>query len=96
MSRIDYIITTIAKEFYQIFKSGESLLLFGSRANNTHHKHSDIDLAISSDCQIDSYKLLKFKDFVDDFPTLYGIDIVDISVANSQLKEQIKKNNIKL
>jgi predicted nucleotidyltransferase len=70
--------------------------LFGSRANNTHHKYSDIDLAISSNSQIDNHKLLKFKNFIDDFPTLYGIDIVDTSVANSKLKEQIKNNNIKL
>jgi hypothetical protein len=37
--------------------------------------------------------LLKFKDFIDDFPTLYGIDLVDMNATNAQLKKQIELNN---
>jgi hypothetical protein len=38
-------------------------------------------------------KLLKFKDFIDDFPTLYGIDLMGMNIANVQLKKKIEFNN---
>jgi predicted nucleotidyltransferase len=53
----------------------------------------DIDLAIDNKAELNEGKLLKFKDFIDDFLTLYGIDLVDMNAANAQLKKQIELNN---
>ena len=33
--------------------------------------------------------MLGFKDFVDDFPTLYGIDLMGMNIANAQLKRKL-------
>jgi predicted nucleotidyltransferase len=92
-ARVNNIINAIASEFHRNFDVNATLLLFGSRANNTAIQYSDIDLAIDSKAELHEGKLLKFKDFIDDFPTLYGIDLVDMNAANAQLKKQIELNN---
>jgi predicted nucleotidyltransferase len=92
-TRVDNIISNIATEFHQIFDVNTSLLLFGSRANNTASQYSDIDLSIDSKGKLDKGKLLEFKDFIDDFPTLYGIDLMGMNIANAQLKKKIELNN---
>lgn len=83
-TRVANIISNIATEFYQIFDVNTSLLLFGSRANNTASQYSDVDLSIDSKGKLDKGKLLEFKDFIDDFPTLYGIDLMGMNIVNAQ------------
>lgn len=92
-TRVNNIISNIATEFHQIFDVNTSLLLFSSRANNTANQYSDIDLSIDSKGKLDKGKLLKFKDFIDDFTTLYGIDLMGMNIANAQLKKKIEFNN---
>ncbi|SMM99925.1 hypothetical protein SPONL_991 [uncultured Candidatus Thioglobus sp.] len=94
--RVDNIIRIIATEFHQIFDVNVSLRLFGSRANKTENQYSDIDLAIQHTQQLDANKMRKFKNFIDNVPTLYSIDLVDVSYANAELKKQIKHNSILL
>lgn len=92
-TRVNNIISNIATEFHQIFDVNTSLLLFGSRANNTVSQYSDVDLLIDSKGKLDKGKLLKLKDFIDDFTTLYGIDLMGINITNAQLKKKIEFNN---
>ena len=58
-------INIIAIEFHYIFDINATLLLFGSRVNNSANQYLDIDLAIESKEELDKGKLLKFKDFID-------------------------------
>jgi predicted nucleotidyltransferase len=83
-TRVANIISNIATEFHQIFDVNTSLLLFSSRTNNTASQYSDVDLLIDSKGKLDKGKLLEFKDFIDDFPTLYGIDLMGMNIANVQ------------
>ena len=92
-TRVDNIISNIATEFHQIFDVNTSLLLFGSRANNTASQYSNIDLSIDSKGKLDKGKLLEFKGFIDDFSTLYGIDLMGMNIAKCTIKKKIKLNN---
>jgi predicted nucleotidyltransferase len=80
-TRVANIISNIATEFHHIFDVNTSLLLFSSRTNNTASQYSDVDLLIDSKGKLDKGKLLEFKDFIDDFPTLYGIDLMGMNIA---------------
>lgn len=92
-NRVNNIISLIANEFHRIFDADVALLLFGSRANNTANPYSDIDLAIQHTQKLDSNKMRKFQNFIDDFPTLYSIDLIDMNIVSVQLKKQIEFNN---
>lgn len=94
MDRVAQIIELVAKEFKKTFAQEAQLLLFGSRANNSHALYSDIDLAIVHKHTLNQDKLLDFKNFIDDFPTLYSFDLVDMNEANQMLKQQIQHNSI--
>ncbi|SMN12648.1 hypothetical protein BHECKSOX2_381 [Bathymodiolus heckerae thiotrophic gill symbiont] len=96
MNRVDNIIRTIASEFHQIFDVNVSLLLFGSRANNTASQYSDIDLAIQHTQELDGNKMRKFQNFIDNMPTLYSVDLLDINDASAELKKQINHSSILL
>ncbi|MDC9715131.1 MAG: nucleotidyltransferase domain-containing protein [Gammaproteobacteria bacterium] len=96
MNRVDNIIRTIANEFHQIFDVNTSLLLFGSRANNTASQYSDIDLAIQHAQELDGNKMRKFQNFIDNIPTLYSVDLLDINDASAELKKQINHSSILL
>ena len=96
MNRINTIINSISKEFYLTFATDAQLLLFGSRANNTHNVYSDIDLAIQYEGELNQKKVHQFYDFVDNFPTLYSIDLVDIKHTSKAFKQQIKDNSVTL
>ena len=55
---------------------------------------SDIDLAIKSDQQLDSKKLSTFRQYLDEFPTLYKVDLVDLvdmRDAGELLKTEIER-----
>ncbi len=96
MNRIKGIINSISQEFHRTFTDDAQLLLFGSRANDTHHAYSDIDLAIQHGGALNKNKLNQFYDFVDNLPTLYSIDLVNMTNASGALKRQIKGNSILL
>lgn len=96
MNRVSNIINAIAAEFHQIFASDADLLLFGSRVNNTANAYSDIDLAIQHQQTLDVDKMRQFQRFVDQIPTLYSIDLVDMDNASAALKQQIQQHSIQL
>ncbi|MBA5249102.1 MAG: nucleotidyltransferase domain-containing protein [Gammaproteobacteria bacterium] len=95
-SRVDNIINLIANEFHRIFDANVALLLFGSRANNTANQYSDIDLAVQHTQKLEGNKMRQFQDFIDNIPTLYSIDLLDVNDASLELKQQIKRNSILL
>ena len=56
------------------------VILFGSRAKGTHTPRSDFDIAVSGVENIDA-----LREALDDIPTLYKIDLVDLDTCRNDL-----------
>lgn len=67
----------------------EKVILFGSRAKRTATERSDIDIAVSGVKPLDIFEL---EERLQDIPTLYSIDLVDLDTCKNQLLlEDIKQ-----
>ena len=65
------------------------IILFGSRAKDTVTERSDIDIAVAGVASCDIYEL---QEELEDIPTLYKIDLVDLDTCKNQLLlEDIKE-----
>lgn len=72
--------------------SAKQGILFGSRAKGTALERSDIDIAVSGVAQFS-----KFREEVENLPTLFSVDIVDMDTcANLLLLEDIGKYGKKI
>ena len=60
----------------------QKIILFGSRAKGTETERSDIDIAVAGVASCDIYEL---QEELDDIPTLYTIDLVDLDTCKNQL-----------
>lgn len=58
----------------------KDVILYGSRAKGTARERSDIDIAVSG---VENFDLLVEK--VEDLPTLYSVDLVDMDTCRNQL-----------
>ena len=91
-NRVHEIINSISDEFYKIFyNDGAVLIWFGSWVKGDAYLQSDIDLAIKSDQQLDNKKLSTFRQYLDEFPTLYKVNLVDMRDAGELLKIEIER-----
>lgn len=87
---VDIVLEDI-KEICKKYKAKE-VILFGSRAKGTALERSDIDIAVSGIEDIED-----LKDEIEELPTLYKIDIVNIDTCkNNLLVEDIKEYGKKL
>lgn len=67
----------------------QKIILFGSRAKGTATERSDIDIAVSGVVSSDIFEL---EEALEDIPTLYTIDLVDLDTCKNQLLlEDIKQ-----
>lgn len=76
---------TVAEILQEIVKIGRryqarEVVLFGSRAKGTAAERSDIDIAISGCRDFD-----RCRDEIDDIPTLYSIDVVNMDTCANEL-----------
>jgi predicted nucleotidyltransferase len=73
----------------------EKVILFGSRARGDQRERSDIDLAVVG-AEIADSEWTDIWSYVDDAPTLLGIDLVRFEEAPDTLRESILKEGIAL
>lgn len=65
--------------------NAQTVILFGSRAKGTYTHHSDFDIAVKGVSDIEA-----LKEALDNIPTLYKIDLVDLDTCcNNLLLEDI-------
>ena len=87
-------IEEILQEIIQICVSNSvtKVILFGSRAKGTALERSDIDIAVCGTKDIE-----KLREKLEDIPTLYTIDVVDMDECkNELLLEDIKQYGRKI
>jgi predicted nucleotidyltransferase len=89
--RVNTIVKAISTEFNHRFQGKANLIWFGSWIKGNAYPQSDIDLAIEYNEELNSQELTHFRNWLDDFPTLYRIDLVDMKSASDLLKQEIKR-----
>ncbi|HAI68655.1 MAG TPA: nucleotidyltransferase domain-containing protein [Gammaproteobacteria bacterium] len=89
LERVQAIVNSIAQEFYHRFADKANLIWFGSWVKGTAYQQSDIDLAIEHHGKLTEKEIVAFRDWLDEFPTLYSIDLVELEKANDLLKQEI-------
>ncbi|MFH1643842.1 MAG: nucleotidyltransferase domain-containing protein [bacterium] len=70
------------------------IYLFGSRATQTHHEGSDIDLALDNKEKIELKIIFKIQDEIEQTSIPLFVDIVDINTTSEKLKNEILKEGI--
>lgn len=90
----------IAREVARLARSilgkDAEVIWFGSWPQGKAQPHSDIDMAISIGNPISPELMGILQEAVDDLPTLYEIDIVDLNAAGAKLREEILKHGERL
>lgn len=95
-SRPAQIASDVARLARSLFGPDIEVLWFGSWPQGKARPHSDIDMAISIGAPISPERMSILQEAVDDLPTLYGIDIVDLRAVGPKLREEILKHGERL
>lgn len=69
---------------------------FGSWPKGEARPGSDIDLALSAGSPIPLDKLAFLRDKLENLPTLYQIDVVDLATVGPALKQEILTHGVRL
>jgi predicted nucleotidyltransferase len=96
LERVQAIVNEISQEFHHRFADKGTLIWFGSWVKGPAIRQSDIDLAIEHHGKLTQKEIVAFRDWLEEFPTLYSIDLVELGKANDLLKQEIKKDGILL
>jgi len=93
-------VTQIAGEIARVARAklGESteVIWFGSWPQRRALPRSDIDIALSTGAPIAPEELARVQETVEEIPTLYEIDIVDLSSAGAVLRREILEHGKRL
>jgi uncharacterized protein len=87
---IPWLVTRLAR-----IPAVERVLLFGSRARGDHGPRSDIDLAVEAPT-VTVADRARMAELVEDAPTLVGIDLVRLDMADARLRQEIEDKGIVL
>lgn len=79
---IEMTVEEVIQETAKLCRSfhAKDVILYGSRAKGAARERSDIDIAVSG---VENFDLLVEK--VEDLPTLYSVDLVDMDTCRNQL-----------
>ena len=96
VARSAQVASDVARLARSILGKDVEVIWFGSWPRGKARPHSDIDVAISTGVPISSERMSILQEAVDDLPTLYEIDIVDLNAAGAKLREEILKHGERL
>ena len=66
--------------------------IFGSQANQSDLKRSDIDVGILADNEIPDINMFKISSAIEDLPMLYKIDLVDFKQVSDKFRSVALQN----
>ncbi len=67
---------------------GRQVVLFGSRAQGKAKSRSDFDLGVVGDTPLPLVDFFAIEDMLDELPTLYRIDWVDLARVSERFRSQ--------
>ena len=83
----EYLLASLAKHFPAALEI--RIFLFGSRAEGNHQERSDYDLALEIKPLQDTAWTRFHLDVTENAPTLKGIDLIDLSRCDIDLRQEI-------
>ena len=86
------IVKEVARLARSIFGADTEVIWFGSWVQGKALPHSDIDVAISTGAPIAPERMGLLQEALDELPTLYEIDAIDLNAAGRALREEILKH----
>jgi predicted nucleotidyltransferase len=86
----------VAKLARAILGEGTRIVWFGSWARGAAAARSDLDIAVSIGTPIAPEVMAELRSAVEELPTLYRIDLVDLSTAGSALRAEVLRNGMTL
>jgi len=85
------IATEVARLVRSLLGKDTEVIWFGSWPRGKALPHSDIDVAISTGAPIAPERMGLLQEAVDELPTLYQIDIIDLNATGPALRKEILK-----
>jgi len=88
---------SIKSEIREVFQHmetslrGYKVILFGSRARGNADPSSDFDMGVIGEHPLDLKSFYKIADALEELPTLYRIDWVDLNRTSEKLRKQALK-----
>jgi predicted nucleotidyltransferase len=89
--RVLELATRVANLTRRILGPEIEVVWFGSWPRGRAHERSDIDLAIRSRSKLPPESLPRLREAIDELPTLYSIDVVDLAETEGLLREEIER-----
>lgn len=71
---------------------GHKVILYGSRARGTARPYSDFDIGICGKEPLSFTAFYKLEDMMEELPTLYKIDLVDLNRTNTGFQQEALKS----
>lgn len=68
--------------------------LFGSRANQTHNRFSDIDIAVEASNPIPLAQLAALRELFEDSHLLCKVDLIDLNRVDNQLRDKVLEEGV--
>jgi len=81
----------VARLARSILGNDAEVIWFGSWPRGKALRHSDIDVAVSIGNPIPPERMALLHEAVEDLPTLYQIEIIDLSSTGPVLHEEVRK-----
>ena len=95
-ARVNELAAQVAYKIHQELGEDTSVIWFGSWIRGDASLHSEIDLAVISPNPIEPVKLAGLRQWIDDLPTLFSIDLVNLDDAAPQLVNEILNLGVRL
>ena len=94
--RVNSLAHQIATKAHEVLGDRARVIWFGSWVKGQARPHSDIDLAIMAAAPLPAGALARLRDWIDDLPTLYTIDLVNFDEASERMQQEILKDGIEI
>jgi predicted nucleotidyltransferase len=95
-SRATEVAQEVARLARTILGHEVEVLWFGSWPRGRAQPRSDLDIAVSTGQPIPPDQLAALREAVGELPTLYDVDLVDLSAVGRRLKKEILRHGVKL
>jgi len=94
--RVRTLAAMIVAEARRRFGHGIRAYWFGSWVSGGARAHSDIDLALLGPEPLPHRELAALRDWIDDLPTLYSIDLLDLSQVGESMHRRVESGGTPL
>jgi predicted nucleotidyltransferase len=86
----------VARVARSLFGKDTEVMWFGSWPQGKATPRSDIDVAVSTGSVISPERMAVLREAVDELPTLYAVDVVDLNATGPILRDEILKHGQRL